>query len=142
MKRSLQQIGKTSNDLNSQQIKRINSENRLEENNSNSNSSSTTSTSSNNLNNNTTTTTNIINLPTITTTTPLPTIITSTINSSFYLIHQNKELERELKRRKDKINELEEKSLYYDGQIHKIEEFIGFMDRVWNQVRNILYYFF
>lgn len=67
---------------------------------------------------------------------------TSTNNSSYFLIHQNKELERELKRRKEKLIELEEKSAYYDGQIVKIEEFIGFMDRVWNQVFSFFKYYF
>jgi hypothetical protein len=33
-----------------------------------------------------------------------------------------------------KIDEYEEQSSFYNDQIIKIEEFLGFIDRVWHQV--------
>jgi hypothetical protein len=57
---------------------------------------------------------------------------------SFYLVHQNRELSKELKRKQLKIQEYEEQSEFYHGQISKIEQFLEFIDRVWQQFDSTL----
>lgn len=53
--------------------------------------------------------------------------------NSFYLVHQNRELSKELRRKQTRIQEYEEQSAFYHSQISKIEQFLEFVDRIWHQ---------